>query len=103
MAARNKNNAEVVSSALGKALKVLKANKAEKVFLTADEYIFLNESDVRAYVGKDGSYTTVTEDSKLDKTNPEEKTAVENKGKEESKADTQKSDKVIDEHKKTEE
>lgn len=102
MAARSKNNAEVASSALEKALKVLKANKVEKVFLTADEYVFLKESDVRAYVGKDGSYATVTADSKpVNEVKPEETPEADKKGKEEKAGKV--SDKAIDEHKKAEE
>lgn len=57
----------------------------KKVFVSPDEYVFLNEADVRAHVGKNGSYETVT-----DETEVQEETPVPEKGT---------GDKVLDEHK----
>lgn len=51
---------EVSASVLKDALKVMQTLKIDKVHVTDDGYIFPKSCDARAYVGKDGSYTTLT-------------------------------------------
>ena len=52
--------AEVSTSVLKSALKTMQTLKIDKVHISADGYIFPKACDARAYVGKEGSYTTLT-------------------------------------------
>ena len=85
MAARKKNNGEAAASLLSSAKETMRKLGVKKAFMSFDGYVFLNEADVRAYVGKDSSYKTVTDETEIqDETPVPEKEA---------------GDKVPDEHK----
>lgn len=59
--AKNKlTKAEVSASVLKAALKTMQTLKVDKVHVSTDGYIFPKACDARAYVGKDGRYTTLT-------------------------------------------
>ena len=51
---------EVSASVLKAALKAMQTLKIDRVHVSADGYIFPKACDARAYVGKDGSYLTLT-------------------------------------------
>lgn len=103
---------EVPTSVLKSALKTMQTLKIDKVHVSADGYIFPKVCDARAYVGKDGSYTT------LAKSDCSPKPAQDDKNKKGGKADVEQaakevipesaqaqpttSDLLIDEHKKEE-
>lgn len=64
MAANKKVKAvEVSASTVQSAKKAMQALKVDKVFVSKDGYIFPKECDVRAYVGKDGEYSTITDET----------------------------------------
>lgn len=102
MGAKNVKKNVIEPAVLAHALAVLKKAKVEKVFVTKSGYVFVKESDARAFVGKDGAYFPVTENSQAEfgvsddplSDAPENKTAKVNK------PVAKKSDKLIDEHKK---
>lgn len=98
MAAKKVVKTGATVSVMESATKALKVNKADKVFVSKDGYVFLKESDVRAYVGKDGSYSIVTESDMIEFTSPTDPEKKEKSGK---AADSVKnSDILVDEHKK---
>ncbi len=70
MAARNKTKTETASSLRELGKEAMRKLGLKKVFVSPDEYVFLNEADARAYVGKDGSYETVTEETEVQKEIP---------------------------------
>lgn len=102
---------EVSAFVLKDALKVMQTLKIDKVHVTDDGYIFPKSCDVRAYVGKDGSYTTLTKadcTTKPVQGDKEKKTAKGDKAdekqvvKEVVQVPPATNDPLIDEHKKEE-
>lgn len=103
---------EVPTSVLKSALKTMQTLKIDKVYVSADGYIFPKSCDARAYAGKDGSYTTLT------KADCSPKPVQDEKNKKNGKADVKQvakevvtvseqaqsttNDTLIDEHKKEE-
>lgn len=63
MAAKKTKAAEVSTSVAEAAQKAMQALKVKKVFVSKDGYIFPQECDARAYVGKDGEYSVITDGS----------------------------------------
>lgn len=61
MAAKKTTKTEVPASVDEAAKKVMQALNVKKVFVSKDGYIFSQECDARAYVGKDGEYSIVTD------------------------------------------
>jgi len=106
---------EVSASVLKAALQTMQTLKIDKVYVTDDSYIFPKSCDARAYVGKDGSYMTLT---KADCRSKPEKEEKEKKNKKETvdevkktvagvltdilQGETTTNDPLIDEHKKEE-
>lgn len=51
----------------------------KKAYVSEDGYVFLNEADVRAYVGKNGSYKAVADEVEIQEENPAEEQKAEDK------------------------
>ncbi|MEG2067698.1 MAG: hypothetical protein RRZ65_08690 [Tannerellaceae bacterium] len=62
----NKNSKTEASASVDEVAKESKqALNSKKVFVSKDGYVFAQECDARAYVGKDGEYSTVTDGTSL--------------------------------------
>lgn len=103
---------EVSASVLKSALQTMQTLKIDKVHVSADGYIFPKACDARAYVGKDGSYTTLTKADCTSKPVQDEKNKKNGKADvkpvtkevvtEPVQAQSATNDPLIDEHKKEE-
>lgn len=66
MAAKKTVKKELAAAVLENAKEAMRKLGVKKVYVSEDGYVFALEADVRAYVGKDGSYGTVTDSDKVE-------------------------------------